>query len=57
MASVKLEDCIQTLEMNANIKEEEEEEEIRTTVSHGKSRFHLSKFVSFQLPTVYEKLQ
>ncbi|XP_045554469.1 zinc finger protein 2 isoform X5 [Salmo salar] len=35
MASVKLEDCSQTLEMNAKIKDEEEEEEIGTSVSHG----------------------
>ncbi|XP_052359526.1 uncharacterized protein LOC118370527 isoform X9 [Oncorhynchus keta] len=35
MASVKLEDCSQTLELNANIKDEEEEEEIGTSVSHG----------------------
>uniref|UniRef100_A0AAZ3PMI0 C2H2-type domain-containing protein n=1 Tax=Oncorhynchus tshawytscha TaxID=74940 RepID=A0AAZ3PMI0_ONCTS len=34
MASVKLEDCSQTLELNVNIKDEEEEK-IRTTVSHG----------------------
>ena len=41
MTSVKLEDCSQTLELNANIKDEEEEEKIRTTVSHGKSWFYL----------------
>ncbi|XP_045554527.1 uncharacterized protein isoform X3 [Salmo salar] len=35
MASVKLEDCSQTLELNANIKDEEEEEKIGTSVSHG----------------------
>ncbi|XP_045554513.1 zinc finger protein 35 isoform X1 [Salmo salar] len=35
MASVKLEDCSQTLELNVNIKDEEEEEKIGTTVSHG----------------------
>uniref|UniRef100_A0AAZ3NVD1 C2H2-type domain-containing protein n=1 Tax=Oncorhynchus tshawytscha TaxID=74940 RepID=A0AAZ3NVD1_ONCTS len=34
MASVKLEDCSQTLELNVNIKDEEEEK-IRTTVGHG----------------------
>jgi hypothetical protein len=39
MASVKLEDCSQTLELNVIIKDEEEEENIRTTVSHGKSWF------------------
>eukprot|EP00063_Salmo_salar_P029069 XP_014003904.1 PREDICTED: gastrula zinc finger protein XlCGF49.1-like isoform X2 [Salmo salar] len=36
MASVKLEDCSQTLELNVNIKDEEEDEEkIGKTVSHG----------------------
>jgi hypothetical protein len=40
MTSVKLEDCSQTLELNVNIKDEEEEEKIRTSVSHGKSRFY-----------------
>ncbi|KAK6325779.1 hypothetical protein J4Q44_G00051210, partial [Coregonus suidteri] len=37
MASVKLEDCRQTLERNINIKDEEEEEEekIGKSVSHG----------------------
>ncbi|XP_029596969.1 uncharacterized protein LOC115179511 isoform X5 [Salmo trutta] len=35
MTSVKLEDCSQTLEMNVNIKDEEEEEKIGTSVSHG----------------------
>uniref|UniRef100_A0A674BLI3 C2H2-type domain-containing protein n=1 Tax=Salmo trutta TaxID=8032 RepID=A0A674BLI3_SALTR len=35
MASVKLEDCSQTLELNVNIKDEEVEERIRTSVSHG----------------------
>ncbi|XP_070968811.1 uncharacterized protein [Oncorhynchus clarkii lewisi] len=34
MASVKLEDCSQTLELNANIKDEEEEEKIGKSVSH-----------------------
>ncbi|XP_052358085.1 uncharacterized protein LOC127906015 isoform X2 [Oncorhynchus keta] len=34
MASVKLEDCSQTLELNVNIKDEEEEE-IGTSVNHG----------------------
>ncbi|KAM9397324.1 uncharacterized protein ACWYII_032654 [Salvelinus alpinus] len=37
MASVKLEDCSQTLELNVNIKDEEEEEKIGKPVSHGKS--------------------
>ncbi|XP_052361216.1 zinc finger and SCAN domain-containing protein 2-like isoform X5 [Oncorhynchus keta] len=36
MASVKLEDCSQTLELNVNIKDEEEEEEIGKSVSHGR---------------------
>ncbi|XP_045552689.1 oocyte zinc finger protein XlCOF19-like [Salmo salar] len=35
MASVKLEDCSQTLELNVNIKDEEEEEKIGTSVSYG----------------------
>ncbi|XP_055786526.1 uncharacterized protein LOC129860174 isoform X6 [Salvelinus fontinalis] len=35
MASVKLEDCSQTLELNVNIKDEEEEEKIGKSVSHG----------------------
>ncbi|XP_064878540.1 uncharacterized protein LOC115117886 isoform X3 [Oncorhynchus nerka] len=35
MASVKLEDCSQTLELNVNIKDEEEEEEIGTSVNHA----------------------
>ncbi|KAK6325814.1 hypothetical protein J4Q44_G00051560 [Coregonus suidteri] len=35
MASVKLEDCSQTLELNVNIKDEEEEEKIGKCVSHG----------------------
>ncbi|XP_036807147.1 uncharacterized protein LOC110528886 isoform X12 [Oncorhynchus mykiss] len=35
MASVKLEDCNQTLELNVNIKDEEEEEKNGTSVSHG----------------------
>nr|XP_046194617.1 uncharacterized protein LOC124024930 isoform X2 [Oncorhynchus gorbuscha] len=35
MASVKLEDCSQTLELNVKIKDEEEEEKIGTTVTHG----------------------
>jgi hypothetical protein len=41
MASVKLEDCSQILELNVNIKDEEEEEKIGTSVSQGKSRFYL----------------
>ena len=43
MASVKLEDCSQTLELNVNIKDEEEEEKIGKSVYHGKSRFFLHK--------------
>ena len=39
MASVKLEDCSQTLELNVNIKDEEEEEKIGKSVSRGKHRF------------------
>ncbi|XP_029596928.1 uncharacterized protein LOC115179500 isoform X7 [Salmo trutta] len=35
MASVKLEDCSQTLELNVNIKDEEKEEKIGTSFSHG----------------------
>ncbi|XP_055786434.1 uncharacterized protein LOC129860133 isoform X3 [Salvelinus fontinalis] len=35
MASVKLEDCSQTLELNVNIKDEEEEEKIGKSVNHG----------------------
>jgi hypothetical protein len=42
MASVKLEDYSQTLELNVNIKDEEEEEKIGKSVTHGKSRFCLS---------------
>jgi hypothetical protein len=38
MASVKLEDCSQTLELNVIIKDEEEEK-IGKSVSHGKHRF------------------
>jgi hypothetical protein len=42
---VKLEDCSQTLELNVDIKDEEAEEKIGEPVSHGKSRFSLTKFV------------
>ncbi|XP_029596948.1 uncharacterized protein LOC115179502 isoform X11 [Salmo trutta] len=42
MASVKLEDCSQTLELNVNIKDEEEEEKIGTSVSHGRLELSLS---------------
>jgi hypothetical protein len=48
MASVKLEDCSQSLELNVNIKDEEDK--IGTSLSHGKSRFYLTKFVLF-IPT------
>ncbi|XP_064820967.1 zinc finger and SCAN domain-containing protein 2-like [Oncorhynchus masou masou] len=46
MASVKLEDCSQTLELNVNIKDEEEEEEIGTFVSHGRLRSSLRPVIS-----------
>ncbi|XP_055786535.1 uncharacterized protein LOC129860181 [Salvelinus fontinalis] len=46
MASVKLEDCSQTLELNVNIKVEEEDEKIRTTVSHGRLRLSLRPVTS-----------
>ncbi|KAM9397378.1 uncharacterized protein ACWYII_032665 isoform 5-T13 [Salvelinus alpinus] len=36
MASVKLEDCSQTLELNVNIKDEEEEEKIGKSVNHAR---------------------
>ncbi|KAK6325809.1 hypothetical protein J4Q44_G00051510, partial [Coregonus suidteri] len=49
MASVKLEDCSQTLELNVNFKDEEEEEKIGKSVSQGKSRFYLIKFVGHDL--------
>ncbi|KAK6325758.1 hypothetical protein J4Q44_G00051000 [Coregonus suidteri] len=41
MASVKLEDCSQTLELNVNIKDEEEEEKIGNSVSQGRLRLSL----------------
>jgi hypothetical protein len=44
MASVKVEDYSQTLELNVNIKDEEEEK-IGKSVNHGKSRFCLTKSV------------
>ncbi|XP_064820549.1 uncharacterized protein LOC135538588 isoform X5 [Oncorhynchus masou masou] len=46
MASVKLEDCSQTLELNVNIKDEEEEEKIRTTACHDRLRFSLRPVTS-----------
>ncbi|KAM9397416.1 uncharacterized protein ACWYII_032674 isoform 2-T4 [Salvelinus alpinus] len=46
MASVKLEDCSQTLELNVIIKDEEEEEKIGTTVSHGRLRLSLRPVTS-----------
>ncbi|XP_014006206.1 uncharacterized protein [Salmo salar] len=45
MASVKLEDCSRTLELNVYIKDEEVEEKIGKYLTHGKSRFCLTKFV------------
>ncbi|XP_045554512.1 uncharacterized protein isoform X4 [Salmo salar] len=46
MASVKLEDCSQTLELNVNIKDEEEEEKIGTSVSHGRLELSLKPVTS-----------
>ncbi|XP_036807046.1 uncharacterized protein LOC110517120 isoform X17 [Oncorhynchus mykiss] len=46
MASVKLEDCSQTLELNANIKDEEEEEKIGTSVNHGRLELSLRPVTS-----------
>ncbi|XP_042169441.1 uncharacterized protein LOC112241256 isoform X3 [Oncorhynchus tshawytscha] len=46
MASVNLEDCSQTLELNVIIKDEEEEEEIGTSVSHGRLRLSLRPVTS-----------
>ncbi|XP_042170270.1 uncharacterized protein LOC112241223 isoform X10 [Oncorhynchus tshawytscha] len=46
MASVKLEDCSQTLELNVNIKDEEEEEKIGTSVSHGRLELSLRPVTS-----------
>ncbi|XP_045552732.1 uncharacterized protein isoform X4 [Salmo salar] len=46
MSSVKLEDCSQTLELNVNIKDEEEEEKIRTTVNHGRLELSLRPVTS-----------
>ncbi|XP_045554531.1 uncharacterized protein isoform X2 [Salmo salar] len=46
MASVKLEDCSQTLELNVIIKDEEEEEKIRTTVNHGRLELSLRPVTS-----------
>ncbi|KAM9397394.1 uncharacterized protein ACWYII_032669 isoform 6-T6 [Salvelinus alpinus] len=46
MASVKLEDCSQTLELNVNIKDEEEEEKIGTSVSHGQLELSLRPVTS-----------
>ncbi|KAM9397388.1 uncharacterized protein ACWYII_032668 isoform 4-T4 [Salvelinus alpinus] len=46
MASVKLEDCSQTLELNVNIKDEEEEENIGKCVSHGRLRLSLRPVTS-----------
>ncbi|XP_055786498.1 uncharacterized protein LOC129860162 isoform X3 [Salvelinus fontinalis] len=46
MASVKLEDCSQTLELNVNIKDEEEEEKIGNSVSHGRLELSLRPVTS-----------
>ncbi|XP_036807114.1 uncharacterized protein LOC110515909 isoform X21 [Oncorhynchus mykiss] len=46
MASVKLEDSSQTLELNVNIKDEEEEEKIGKSVSHGRLRLSLRPVTS-----------
>ncbi|XP_031677115.1 uncharacterized protein LOC116372144 isoform X6 [Oncorhynchus kisutch] len=46
MASVKLEDCTQTLELNVNIKDEEEEEKIGKSVSHGRLELSLKPVTS-----------
>ncbi|XP_052360287.1 uncharacterized protein LOC118370532 isoform X21 [Oncorhynchus keta] len=46
MTSVKLEDCSQTLELNVNIKDEEEEEKIGTSVSHGRLELSLRPVTS-----------
>ncbi|KAL1004940.1 hypothetical protein UPYG_G00052440 [Umbra pygmaea] len=41
MASVKLEDCSQTLDLNKVIKEEKEEEKIGDFINHGKIWFYV----------------
>ncbi|KAK6325794.1 hypothetical protein J4Q44_G00051360, partial [Coregonus suidteri] len=46
MASVKLEDCSQTLELNVNIKDEEEEKKIGKSVSHGRLELNLRQVTS-----------
>ncbi|KAK6325775.1 hypothetical protein J4Q44_G00051170 [Coregonus suidteri] len=46
MASVKLEDCSQTLELNVNIKDEEEEEKIGKSVCHGRLELNLRPVAS-----------
>ncbi|XP_064871294.1 uncharacterized protein LOC135568439 isoform X2 [Oncorhynchus nerka] len=46
IASVKLEDCSQTLELNVNMKDEEEEEKIGTSVSHGRLELSLRPVTS-----------
>nr|XP_046193620.1 uncharacterized protein LOC124023130 isoform X6 [Oncorhynchus gorbuscha] len=48
MASVKLEDCSQTLELNVNIKDEEVEEKIGKPVSHGRLELHLGTSVKLE---------
>ncbi|XP_064819112.1 uncharacterized protein LOC135536807 isoform X6 [Oncorhynchus masou masou] len=46
MTSVKLEDCSQTLELNVNIKDEEEEEKIGKSVNHGRLELSLKPVTS-----------
>ncbi|KAK6325752.1 hypothetical protein J4Q44_G00050940, partial [Coregonus suidteri] len=46
MSSVKLEDCSQTLELNVNIKDEDEEEKIVKSVNHGRLRLTLTPVTS-----------
>ncbi|XP_031673385.1 uncharacterized protein LOC109877123 isoform X3 [Oncorhynchus kisutch] len=48
MTSVKLKDCSQTLELNVNIKDEEEEEKIGTSVSHGRLELSLGTSVKLE---------
>ncbi|XP_070968821.1 zinc finger protein ZFP2-like [Oncorhynchus clarkii lewisi] len=46
MASVKLEDCSQALELNVNIKDEEEDEKIGKSVYHGRLELSLRPVTS-----------
>nr|XP_046194302.1 uncharacterized protein LOC124024450 isoform X2 [Oncorhynchus gorbuscha] len=60
MISVKLEDCSQTLELNINIKDEEEEEKIGKSVSHGRLELSLKPVTStacLSLSTLSPNLQ